>query len=428
MEITRRGVIASGAALAATAALPSAAVASPVRLRVMPVTAFVGGVQQDMLGFIDSFPGPTLRIAQGATFRASVENGLQDGTLVHWHGLRLPNRMDGVNVLTQEVIPPGRSFDYRFKVPDAGTFWYHSHYLSYEQVGRGLFGALIVEEDRPPDVDHDFVVHLFDMNTDAAGRFYDDPSPEQFAGPGRIGDTALALSPPITVRRGDRLRLRLINPSIDRIYGLSITGISGRIVALDGMPVPLPQSFDYLTLSPGQRCDVIADVVEGQVVFRDSGRTVLGGIAVDGARALRASAIRPLAPNAMPGPRGAVRSADLVMQGGLGGAAHKGYASWALNDSSGLGRAPFLDVPRGTGVRITLRNATGFDHVMHLHGHHFWELDASGAQGDYRDGTLVEAGQSRDILAVFDNPGDWMLHCHMLSHQADGMATWVRVR
>lgn len=69
---------------------------------------------------------------------------------MHWHGLRVPNRNDRVNVLTQDVIPPGQIHDYRFGVPDAGTYWYHSHYLSYEQVSRGLFGPLIIEERSPP--------------------------------------------------------------------------------------------------------------------------------------------------------------------------------------------------------------------------------------------------------------------------------------
>ena len=86
-----------------------------------------------------------------------------------------------------------------------------------------------------------------------------------------------------------------------------------------------------------------------------------------------------------------------------------------------------MDVPRGTTARITMRNETAYDHVMHLHGHHFWEVTATGALGDYRDGTMVRAGETRDILCLLDNPGQWMLHCHMLSHQADGMATWLMV-
>ncbi len=129
----------------------------------------------------------------------------------------------------------------------------------------------------------------------------------------------------------------------------------------------------------------------------------------------------------MPQSTGHEIEARLVMQGGAGGGKHGGFGTWALNDVSGLPSEPLVSVQRGTPVRISLDNATAFDHVMHLHGHHFWEISENGEPGDYRDGTLVRAGAALDILCVLDNPGNWMLHCHMLSHQADGMATWVRV-
>lgn len=132
--------------------------------------------------------------------------------------------------------------------------------------------------------------------------------------------------------------------------------------------------------------------------------------------------------NAMPQPSGSIIEASLRLQGGDEGPEHSGFGTWALNDVSGLPRSPLVDVRQGTSVRLTLTNDTAFDHVMHLHGHHFWELhDQTGEAGDYRDSTLVRAGDNREILCVLDNPGLWMLHCHMLSHQADGMATWLRV-
>src|SRR6185437_9675880 len=102
-------------------------------------------------------PGPVLRLQQGTPFRAVVENGLTESTTVHWHGIRLPNAMDGVPGLTQPTIPPGGRFDYAFTPPDAGTFWYHSHENSLVQMGRGLAGALIVEEREPPAVDRELL-------------------------------------------------------------------------------------------------------------------------------------------------------------------------------------------------------------------------------------------------------------------------------
>src|SRR5258707_849683 len=91
-------------------------------------------------------PGPEIRIRQGDPVRIVVGNQLGEDTTVHWHGIRLPNRMDGVPGLTQPPIRPGESFTYEFTPPDAGTFWYHPHADTLQQLGRGLAGALIVEE------------------------------------------------------------------------------------------------------------------------------------------------------------------------------------------------------------------------------------------------------------------------------------------
>lgn len=426
MKWTRRDALGAGLAALSAAGMPAFAGTSSYTLRPGPIMASVGGVRQELLGFNGSWPGPELRARQGDDMRVRVENGLQDGVLIHWHGLRLPNRMDGVNVLTQDVIPPDVSHDYRFPVPDAGTFWYHSHYLSYDQVSRGLFGPLIIDEQQRPDVDHDITVQLFEMLTDDSGVYDEDTGAEQFVAAGRIGNVMTAVVSRETVQRGDRVRLRLINPSIDRVYDLRINGIKGMIVALDGMPLGQPRPFANTVLAPGQRCDVIGDVSDEIAIVDDAGQ-VLGQTAMSGMRARRSSDIPTLPPNPMPQPNGRKVKARLVMQGGAGGGKHGGFGTWALNDVSGLPREPLLNVRRGTTARILLYNNTRFDHVMHLHGHHFWEISETGQPGDYRDGTLVRAGEARDILCVLDNPGNWMFHCHMLSHQADGMATWLRV-
>ncbi len=426
MTWTRRRFV--GTALAASAVGPVLTEASEQKymLRPAPVRARIAGVEQELLGFNGSWPGPELRARQGDTMRIRLENGLNDGALVHWHGLRVPNRMDGVNVLTQDVIPPGRAFDYHFDVPDAGTYWYHSHYISYDQVSRGLFGPLIVDERELPDVDQGITVQLFDMLVDRDGVFDENDSPGQFTAAGRIGNLAMVLMSTQSVRIGERVRLRLINPSIDRVFDLDIQGFEGAVVALDGMPLAAPRSFDRIVLAPGQRCDVIGDVT-ADLRFQGADGTDLGSVAARGQRARRTTPIAALPPNTAARPQEPAAHATLVMQGGMGGQPHGGFGTWALNDVSGLPAKPLVKVRRGATARITLRNQTSFDHVMHLHGHHFWELNASGHRGDYRDSTLVRAGEARDILCVLDNPGSWMFHCHMLSHQADGMATWLQV-
>ena len=158
---SRRGFLASGAtALALTLVPPGRATAATGNHRLVPGPARVpllgdGATATPVWAYGGRVPGPEIRLRQGAPLRIAVENRLGQDTTVHWHGLRLPNAMDGVPYVTQAPIPPGGQFVYEFAPPDAGTFWYHPHVRGSEQQGRGLYGALIVEEAEPPKVDRE---------------------------------------------------------------------------------------------------------------------------------------------------------------------------------------------------------------------------------------------------------------------------------
>ncbi|WP_241525833.1 multicopper oxidase family protein [Pseudophaeobacter leonis] len=233
-------------------------IAEPVRAQILPQ----GEPSPPMLGFNGSTPGPVLRARQGEVFHIRFLNRIGEGSAVHLHGLRSDNAMDGVPGLTQSVVDTDAAFAYRVQAPDAGTFWYHSHNRSWEQVAKGLYGPLIVEELTPPDVDHDLVVMIDDWRLTQAGTLaegFDDMHDQ--AHQGRLGNYARALvQPNAPVRRGDRIRLRLINVATDRIFPLELEGISGKVVALDGMPLADSQDTSDLILAPAQRVDIIADV------------------------------------------------------------------------------------------------------------------------------------------------------------------------
>ena len=142
-------------------------------LRAAPATvALLGGAGPPtaVWAYNGSIPGPTLRVRQGDTLRVRVANDLPEGTTVHWHGLRLPNAMDGVPMVTQDPIAAGGTFDYEFACPDAGTFWYHPHQRSHVQVALGLSGVLIVEEPQAPEVDRDVVWVLDDWRLNRDGQ------------------------------------------------------------------------------------------------------------------------------------------------------------------------------------------------------------------------------------------------------------------
>src|SRR5260221_2633578 len=116
-----------------------------------------------------SVPGPEIRLRQGEPVRVIIENRLSEDTTIHWHGVRVPNAMDGAPYVSQPPIQPNESFTYEFTVLDAGTYWYHPHAHSAEQVGRGLMGAFIVEEPEPLPVDRDLVWVLGDWRLETDG-------------------------------------------------------------------------------------------------------------------------------------------------------------------------------------------------------------------------------------------------------------------
>ena len=165
-------------------------------------------------------PGPVLRLRQGTPFRAIVANGLMETTTVHWHGIRLPNSMDGVPGLTQKPIKPGERFDYAFTPPDAGTFWYHSHDNGLVQMGRGLAGALIVEEANPPAVDRELLWTIQDWRLTGDAQIAPGFNNRMEAAmDGRVGNTVTIngrVPDTVRVRAGERIRLRLLNAAIAR--------------------------------------------------------------------------------------------------------------------------------------------------------------------------------------------------------------------
>ncbi len=424
------------ASVSATAILPLPTFASgdAFHLRAEPVIRQIlpdSDAATAMLGFNGSMPGPELRVLRGERVNIDVENGLDEGTAVHWHGIRLENPMDGVPMLTQDLINPGDTKTYSFVPPDEGTYWYHSHYISHEQVARGMIGALIVEDETPPDVDHDVTVLLADWQMQPDGQLTNDfVDMHTVAHGGYMGNFAKAFVSRDQVQLGDRVRFRLINAATNRIFVTVIDGVSGSVVALDGMALSEPRPLAELVLAPAQRADVIVDIT-GPVGFdmlTRQGPYRLADLAVEGNNTQRqAGPIVALAPPVVPAPGEPTQHLTLTMMGGAMGGRHNGDNIWAFNNVSDLQADPFGSFQRGETVRITFVNDTSFPHGIHLHGHHFYEVNSDGTLADLRDTTLVDARDSRDIICVFDNPGRWLLHCHMLSHAVGGMRTWVNV-
>ncbi|MDE0334442.1 MAG: multicopper oxidase domain-containing protein, partial [Defluviicoccus sp.] len=285
--MNRRQFLASSAACAL---LPATARARAMRLRAEPVSVRLlpdeeGLGPTAMLGFNGRTPGPELRVVEGGRVSVAFENGIERPSAVHWHGIHIDNAMDGVPGLTQDAVPPGATFEYDFAAPYPGTYWYHAHHRSWEQVAQGLYGPLIVEERDPPKVDRDITVVLDDWRLTPDGALH--PSfgnRHDFSHAGRLGNYGRAFFSAGTVRKGDRVRLRLINAATARTFRVRIGGGAGKIVAQDGMPLAAPEPIGEPVLAPAQRTDIVLDVA-GPVSFHLLPRGEpypLGTVAVDG--------------------------------------------------------------------------------------------------------------------------------------------------
>lgn len=474
--ISRRGVIFAGAAAAAAgtagvflprrgsglAALERTGGAAEIRLKAAPAAVPLRGAGNPAVkvwAYNSQVPGPVIRVRQGDRLRVNIENGLREDTSIHWHGVRVPNAMDGVPHLTQDPIRPGGRFTYEFVVHDAGTYWFHPHHRSFEQVGRGLYAPLIVEEKQPIQVDRDLTWVLDDWRIDSTGQIGAFGNMMDSMMAGSIGNTITIngrLPEPLKVRTGERIRLRLINAANARIFGLSFGGHRPRVISMDGQPVRPHEPTGPVLVGPGMRIDLVLDmtgspgsrasITDGFYKGLDFQLTdILYSASPLRREPLAASIELPSNPVREPDLRAAVRH-ELVfgggmmsmmggggmMQGGMMGGGMGGMMGWTVNGMSATGdvHEPMLTIERGRTAVMSLKNRTAWWHPIHLHGHTFRVISRNGKPTElkeWQDTVLIPPQENAEIAFVADNPGDWMLHCHILEHQAAGMMATFRV-
>jgi len=430
---------------------------SPVRLAPEPFP------ETTLWTFNGTSPGPEIRVRQGETVRIVVENGLQDDTSVHWHGLRIPHAMDGVAHLTQPPITPGGRYVYEFTPPDAGTFWYHPHVHSVLQTNMGLYGPFIVEEKEPIRVDRELTWVLGDWRVGTDGQIRDNfGSPRDYLRAGRFGNTVTLSGQTAgtqVFRAGERVRIRLLNACDARVFALKFVDHHPKIIALDGQPVePFTPPGGAVVLGPAQRADIVLDlehkpgdsfpIIDSYypqapyelVTLKYSDETPLRASPLDASIRLPANPVpKPDLSNPV--------LLEAVLEGGDMGSLQKAMVHgiqktkvemmaagkmWAINGVASFHNhmEPMFTVPRGRTAVLTFRNKTVWPHPMHIHGHSFVVLEHDGnsiQKGATVDTVLLGGGETAKVAFVADNPGDWMLHCHILGHADSGMMTIIRV-
>jgi len=440
-----------------------------ISLTAAPATIDLGDQTVETWAFNGTVPGPEIRLQAGNVLRAEVRNNLPEPLTIHWHGIALRNDMDGVPGLTQDPIAPGATSTYEFTVPDPGTYFYHPH--TGTQLDRGLYGALIVEDDvSASDSGADDVTVLLDDWIDGTGLDPDDvlqgltsgaaaehdmdamgdmdmdatdgmemgmATPERPLG-GDTSDVDYPLylingrsTPELAVEPSSTTRLRLINAGADTPFRVAVGGAQLTVVATDGFPVR-PVTVDSLVIGMGERYDVMVDVPEGPglplVAAVEGGDGGPAALLRSGPGEIVSETPRPaelggellslddlVATEAVALPDGAPgRTYEIGLEGDM-----ETYR-WALDAPQDEGVT--LPVRTGQRVRLVLRNETMMWHPIHLHGHTF-ETVIDGKPGARKDTVIVPPMESVTVDFVADNPGSWAIHCHNIYHAEAGMQT-----
>jgi FtsP/CotA-like multicopper oxidase with cupredoxin domain len=417
--------------------------AAPTRLQLQP------GKETEVFAYNGRVPGPTLEVREGDRVTIRFHNHLPGPTTVHWHGMHLPISADGSPL---DLVPPGASYDYVFTVQPgtAGTYWYHPHphHQTGFQVAKGLHGALIVRaaDDPLPASLPERVLILSDNRFQPDGSF-DFAEPASIPGRidfenGREGDVLFVngeVMPELRIRSGEAQRWRIINASSGRFYRLSLPGHSFLHVGSDGGLFEKPVEVDEVLLATAERVELL---VRGTGAPGD--RVVLQTLPYD--RYIRQTRPRdweqprdllvlqytpepPVAPPALPArlrpipaldPADATQTRVVVMT--------QGMLNGQIMD---MERVDFTTSLGATEI-WQLENLVGMDHPFHLHGFQFQVLDRNGVPEPFRawkDTVNVPRHQSARFIVRYDNyRGKWMFHCHILTHEDNGMMGVLQVK
>jgi len=423
-------------------------------------------------------PGPEIRVKEGERIRVVLKNALGEPTTIHWHGVDVPNAMDGVPGITQKPVQAGETFAYEFEARPAGTRWYHTHFKEHRQMDLGLAAPLIIEPARPDPFlfDREYTLLLDDwatgtgpalpatregtagarggmggmmgrmggmMGGGSGGMMGGDPQHPAYDTM-TINGKAYPATEPLRVRKGERVRLRLINASADHTHVIRLAGHRLRVTHTDGNPLMEAVEVDAVPIAPSERYDVLvtadrpgawllhcaepghAGAGEQVLVVYDGyegKRPEPGREGVEGVALWRYTMGRGR--DVLPAASGSLRTFSQTLSGGM-----MGSDAWTINGKQYPNTDP-IAVRKGDRVRVRLGNMSMEAHPMHLHGQSFEVLAVNGQRLDLplvKDSVDVEAHMGAvDIEFTAHNPGDWFFHCHKPMHMEGGMIALVKI-
>jgi len=426
------------------------------------------GVTLPVWTFNNSVPGPELRIKQGEVVKVTLNNQLPEPASIHFHGVPLPNEMDGIPGVTQNAVQPGESFVYEFKAEVPGSYWYHSHQDSVNQLDRGLYGSFIVEANNDKSVDRDYSLILdewistgtmdmsemnmsddnmegmdhsqMNMGEDSSMDMSHDMSMYDLY---TINGKSGSLVNNLIVKEGETVRIRLTNAGFIS-HQIHLHGHEFKVTAIDGQPVNNPSLVkdSVIAIAPGERYDIEFEANNpGQWYIEDHGDTA----AVKGMKAFIAYE-GATEKSDLPNDSVVLPVFDMTQYGENKQSTFTLDQKYTLEYTMNLDtemknnetvytingavfpETESINVKKGDTVKVRMvNNSESDDHPMHLHGHFFQVLSKNGEAVTgapiMKDTLNLKPGEEYVVAFQADNEGNWMFHCHDLHHASSGMVT-----
>ena len=416
------------------------------------------------IGYNGTCPGPLLRMKEGVPVTVDVINETDTPEFVHWHGLFVPADVDGAEEEGTPPVPPNGRRRYQFTPKPSGTRWYHSHAMAGTDLHKGTytgqFGFLMVDSGKDPGrYDQEFFLALRDWEPFYSNEEMDEdeqedqgPKPEKPATMDTranglevtsvmysINDKVLGAGEPIRVKQGDRVLMHLLNASAIENKRIALPGHQFQVLALDGNPVPTPQTTEAVTLGPGER-------VDATVEMNQPGNWILGAtddmVRSAGLGAIVEYANQHREPQWMPpakpgwdygifGQAGAAAGSapeqkiDMVFEKVPSGAGK--FNVWLVNGKPYPHDQEFV-LKQGTRYRLVFHNRTDDSHPLHLHRHSFEIAEHRGkpTAGVLKDTVIVPLFGRTSVDFTADQPGLTLFHCHIQQHMDFGFKALFR--
>lgn len=378
------------------------------------------GTKKELWLFNGELTGPAIRVTQGDVVEVTLTNkDIADGVTIHWHGYDVPIAEDGVPDISQKAVAVGESYTYRFKADTVGTFWYHSHNQSSEQVGHGLFGSLVVEPKTQAKEELEMVGFVAPKYIDATGVL--------LSGNGTV---------PKKIKPGTNVRIRLGNAH-NKPQKLFLNGTVFQVAAIDGNAIHKPTDLKdtYLQIPAGGRIDVTfmmpnhavrlfdAKDERGGWVFQSTTATTKASMEVPD-EVFKPEEYGEQQASKLDLSTGFDREFEMVFDNKLAFFDGMVHHLWTINGEL-YPNTPMLMVSEGDIVKTTFVNRSYSHHPMHLHGHKMLVLTRNGVATTgsqwWTDTLNVKPGETYEVAFKADNPGIWMDHCHNLDHATNGM-------